>query len=143
MRIGWMVWFAASLIVAVGPASASTCRTYLLGGPGEMGTATPDAGGQATITINDVLLPTVGGFYCQDVNSDGICGDDGTVSGTVESAQSFCVELTLDDGSVSGNANWDPASDVFVFVDGPIDGLPTFSACGTLAPGILGTVCLS
>jgi len=155
--LNWMV-AAALVAVAAGTANAAVPREYVTGGdvlvvycddgscPGiggggyAAGELVPDAAGEAALSIADDLSPAVGAFYCQDFNDDSLCGDDGTVSGTVESAQSFCIDLTLDDGSVSGLGNWNTLYGVVIFVDGPILGLPTFSECAALAPGTHGFI---
>jgi len=81
----------------------------------------PDAAGETAFSIADDVTTNVGVYYCQDFNDDSLCGDDGTVSGTVESSGYFCGSGTLNDGSVSQNPNWNAAYGVTFFVFGPLN----------------------
>jgi len=126
-----------------------------------LGDIAPDAFGSADITIFDDLAPAVSAAFCQDLDDDGVCGSYGCETGAsganapdykppierrggcdtiVEPSQSFCGDIELDDGSISGMANWFPGYAVYVFIDGPIGGMPFFSACATLAPATHGFV---
>jgi hypothetical protein len=96
---------------------------------------TPNADGESTFTIHDDVVETVGALYCQDLNADSICGDDGTLGGVVEPALLFCTEMTITSGS-----DWDPTALIIIFLDGPISGSPLFTSCGTASMATHGYV---
>jgi hypothetical protein len=91
------------------------------------GETLPDVDGVGSVTITDDLISPAGGLYCQDLNADTVCGDDGTIGGVVEPALLFCGSAQF--GGTTTTA-WDQNFEVVIFVDGPIFGSPAFSTCG-------------
>lgn len=113
----------------------------------------PDEDNRASISIVDDINTLAVGFYCQDLNGDGFCG--GTILDDPESLPDhlfqgqrseplvpFCGTMDLDAPLEPGlrttagwsvGFNWDPTSDVFVFLRAPVavDGV----SCGILSGG--------
>lgn len=125
----------------------------------------PNALGQVTLTINDLVNNPTSGFYCQDQDGDQICGE--TNQAVAQSAaadqevplvpvelrgQTVCAKLNplcdIDENqshfcasvTITSGIDWDENLDVFVFIDGPIWGNPVNSPCGNLSNGVQGEV---
>lgn len=81
----------------------------------------------ATITIVDALPHPVSGRWCQDLDSDSLCGEVG------EPNHRFC------ESAVVGPPLWDPTARVFVRVDTPLDMFP-LTPCGAPSWGTTGHI---
>ncbi len=79
-----------------------------------------DAAGGAWVTIRDDVFDPVGGYVCQDLDTDLDCGDVGELSET------FCLAQTF----YMGTNGWNPNFPLYVFVGGL---LTTNLECGTFA----------
>jgi len=95
----------------------------------------PGFAGDMTIQIHDDLNTAVGALYCQDANSDAICGND------AEPFHRFCGEETFYVPGSGGSLEiWDPFLDVWVYLDGAVSGLPVGSPCATISVAFTGFV---
>lgn len=83
----------------------------------------PDLQGRATLTVGDATAVPVSGCYQQPVGSAPLC-------------RPFCGSITID-----RHVDWDPSENVEIFIDGPVQGSPAYSACGiTVSMGTTGHV---
>ena len=93
------------------------------------GHVTPNADGQATITILDQFFNPVSAFHCHDLDFDAVCGE------AHDPAEQFCGTHTLRVGE-----DWNVEDQILILIDGPIFGNPVNSVCGTFSMGLIGTV---
>lgn len=100
------------------------CRPADLGASGiggaciEAGHAVANPSGKLTVLVSDGVTNPVSAQYCQNTNTDFLCGGSG------EPIIHFCASLTLQE-----HDNWDPAYDIIVLVDGPLFGNPATTPC--------------
>lgn len=99
------------------------------------GHITPNANGQATISITDSITSPLSGFVCQDLDADDLCGEGGQLELSVQ----FCGSATITD--VAHGDVWVPQAPLLIFIDGPLFGNLLASSCGTTySGGFAGTV---
>jgi hypothetical protein len=97
------------------------------------GHLTPDpTTNAAVITIHDLLIHPAAGFWCQDLNANGFCGDD------IDSGELFCSTAVLD-----ADEAWNPNLPVEVLLFNVVNGLLDQlggGPCGTFSATTVGNL---